>query len=189
MLDKYACLEKLAAGRTDEIVITCMGTAKPWEKLSDTALDFASVDSAMGHAADLGLGIAMAQPGRRVIVLNGDGSMLMSLGTLVTIAQRPCQNYVMVIIENGTYEVTGNQEVPGSGLVDYEAIARGAGIEQVYTVEDEHEFEARMPLVFRGNGPSVFIWKVERGDEPVPTFRETLADRVRRLRRALLSSS
>lgn len=188
MLDKYTCLEKLSVGRTDEIIITCMGTAKPWEKLSDTALDFASVDSAMGHAADLGLGIAMAQPGRRVIVLNGDGSMLMSLGTLVTIAQRPCRNYVMVIIENGTYEVTGNQEVPGASLVNFEAIARGAGIEQVYTIEDEEEFEARLPSIYRGKGPSVFIWKVEKGEEPVPTFQATLADRVRRLRRTLLSN-
>ncbi len=187
MLDKYTCLEKLAAGRTDEIIITCMGTAKPWENLSDTALDFASVDSAMGHAADFGLGIALAQPGRRVIVLNGDGSMLMSLGTLVTIAQRPCRNYVMVIIENGTYEVTGNQEVPGVGSVDFAAMARGAGIEQVYTVEDEEEFEERLPLIFQGKGPSVFIWKVERGEEPVPTFQKTLAERVRRLRRALIS--
>ena len=188
MLNKYTCLAKLAARRKNEIIITCMGTAKPWEKLSDTALDFASVDSAMGHAADLGLGIAIAQPHRRVIVLNGDGSMLMSLGTLVTIAQRPCQNYVMVIIENGTYEVTGNQVVPGSGFVDFETMARGAGIEQVYTVEDEAEFEERLPLIFQGKGPSIFIWKVERGEEPVPTFRESLADRVRRLRHALLSS-
>ena len=186
MLSIAACLEKLAAGRSDEIIITCMSTAKPWEKLSDTDLDFASVDSAMGHAADLGLGIAIAQPHRRVIVLNGDGSMLMSLGTLVTIAQRPCQNYVMVIIENGTYEVTGNQEVPGSGFVDYEAIARGAGIREVHTVEDEDEFEARLPLIFRGKGPSVFIWKVNRGEEPVPLFRKTLAERVARLRAALI---
>ncbi len=188
MLNKYTCLEKLAAGRTDEIIITCMSTAKPWEKFSDTALDFASVDSAMGHAADLGLGIAIAQPKRRVIVLNGDGSMLMCLGSLVTIAQRPCENYAMVIFENGTYEVTGNQDVPGSAFVNYEAIARGAGIEDVYTVEDEEAFDERLSLVFESKGPCVFIWKVEPGEEPVPTFKETLANRVMRLRGALLST-
>jgi sulfopyruvate decarboxylase subunit beta len=99
MLNKYTCLEKLAARRKDELIITCMGTAKPWEKLSNTDLDFASVDSAMSHAADFALGIAIAQPALRVITLNGDGSMVMCLGTFVTLAQRPCKNYAMVIIE------------------------------------------------------------------------------------------
>ena len=86
MLNKYTCLEKLAARRKDEIIITNMGIAKPWENLSDGPFDFASVDSGMGHAADLAHGLAIAQPERRVITLNGDGSMLMCLGTLVTVA-------------------------------------------------------------------------------------------------------
>ena len=92
MLNKYTCLEKLAALRKDEVVITCMGAAKPWEKLSDTSFDFASVDSAMGHAADFALGLAIAKPDKRIITINGDGSMLMCLGSFVTLAQRPCEN-------------------------------------------------------------------------------------------------
>lgn len=187
MLNKYTCLEKLAARRTDEVIISCMGTAKPWEGISDTELDFASVDSAMGHATDFALGLAIAQPQRRVITLNGDGSMLMCLGSLVTIAQRPCQNYAMIIFENGTYEVTGNQAVPGNAFVDYETIARGSGINKVYTVKDEEAFDARLPLVFTEPGPVVFIWKVEPAHEPVPQFEKSLAERVERLRVALQS--
>lgn len=186
MLNKYTCLEKLAARRQDEVIITCMSTAKPWEKLSDTEFDFASVDSAMGHAADLALGIAIAQPEKRVITLNGDGSMLMCLGTFVTIAQRPCSNYAMVIFENGTYEVTGNQSVPGSTIVDYETIAKASGIEKTYTVDSESDFESRLSQVFEQPGPVVFIWKVEPGSEPVPNFKKTLAERVERLRKALV---
>lgn len=186
MLNKYRCLEKLAARRTDEIVISTMGAAKPWEALSDTDLDFASVDSAMGHAADFALGLAMARPERRVITLNGDGSMLMCLGTLVTIAQHPCPNYAMIVLQNGQYEVTGNQVVPGSSFVDYEAIARGACIENVVTIDNESDFEKSLDLVFIQPGTSIFIWKIEPANEPVPKFVKGLADRAERLRKALV---
>ncbi len=188
MLDKYTCLEKLAARRKDEVIISTMSTANPWEKLSDTDLDFASADSAMGHAADLALGIAMAQPDRRVITLNGDGSMLMCLGTLVTIAQYPCSNYALVIFENGRYEVTGNQKVPGDGFINYETIARGSGINKVHTIETEKAFDEKLSSVFEEPGPVVFIWKVNPENEPVPKFNNSLADRVARLRQALLES-
>ena len=94
MLDKYRCLEKIAARRTDEIVVTSMSVSMPWAAHSDGPLDFAHVDSAMGHAADFALGLAIAQPQRRVFVINGDGSTLMCLGTLVTLAQRPAPNMI-----------------------------------------------------------------------------------------------
>ena len=102
MLNKYECLKKLSERRTDQIVVTTMSVSMPWADLSDGPLDFAHVESAMGHAADFALGLAIAQPSRRVIVINGDGSTLMSLGTLVTIAQRPAPNLSMIITENGT---------------------------------------------------------------------------------------
>ncbi len=86
LLTKDQLLRPLAALRTNEVVVTCMSVTRPWGRLSDHDLDFASADSAMGHTADLALGIALAQPSRKVICLNGDGSMLMNLGTLVTIA-------------------------------------------------------------------------------------------------------
>ena len=185
MLDKYKCLEKLAAMRRDEVVITTMSVAAPWAKLSDGPLDFASVESAMGHAADFGYGLAMAQPQRRVIVLNGDGSMLMCLGTLVTIAQRPLENFTLVITENGTYEVTGNQPVPGAGIADYEAIARGAGIERVCTIDNDHDFDENLSSHFEAKGPLVFIWKIARATEPVPRPALPIRTRASRLRQAL----
>lgn len=187
MLNKYTCIQKLAARRKDEIIITNMGIAKPWESLSDGPFDFASADSGMGHAADLAYGLAIAQPDRRFITLNGDGSMLMCLGTLVTIAQRPVENYALVIIENGTYEITGNQPVPGAGKINYEAIARGAGIESVYTIADGGDFDNKLPLLLEGKGPSVFVWKVDQANEPVPNFQLPLWERAHRLRKALMN--
>ena len=80
-----AALEVLAGLRRDEVVITTMGAAREWPRLSHHPLDFHYIPSAMGEAPALGLGLALAQPSREVIVLNGDGCMLMNLGALVTI--------------------------------------------------------------------------------------------------------
>jgi len=188
MLDKYTCLKKMATRRTDEVIVSTMSVAMPWAELSDGPLDFASVESGMGHAADFAYGLAMARPERRVITLNGDGSTLMCLGTLVTMAQRPLPNFTLVITDNGTYEVTGNQPVPGAGLTDYAAIARGAGLQRVHTIEDEEQFDQMLPLHFEGEGPLVIVWKIERGNEPVPKPALPIHERAHRLRQTLVGT-
>src|SRR5438128_415822 len=86
MMTQREALEVLAAHRGNDIVITTMAPIAIWPQLSDTPLDFAYIPSAMGQASALGLGLALAQPDRGVIVVNGDGCMLMNLGSLVTIA-------------------------------------------------------------------------------------------------------
>jgi sulfopyruvate decarboxylase subunit beta len=188
MLDKYLCLEKLASLRRDEIVVTTMSVAGPWARLSDGPLDFAMVESSMGQAPPFALGLAMARPERRVITLNGDGSTLMCLGTLVTIAASPLDNFTMVIVENGTYEVTGNQPIPGAGFVNFETLARGAGLTHVYTIEDDAGFDACLALHFTGPGPGIFIWRVRPADEPVPKPRAYIRERALQLRQALRAS-
>ena len=188
MLDKYWCLRRLHERRKDEVIVTCMSTAMPWAELSDGPLDFASVDSAMGHAADFAYGLAIAQPERRVIVLNGDGSMLMCLGTMVTMAQRPVPNFSMVICENGTYEVTGNQSVPGADKIDYAALALASGLMQATAVESENDFENHLDALFAGEGPQVFIWKIAPTDEGVPRPSRPILERARSLRQALVEA-
>ena len=189
MLNKYHCLEQLAKRRTDEIIVTTMSVAAPWAQLSDGPLDFASVESAMGHAADFACGLALAQPSRRIVVLNGDGSTLMCLGTLVTVAQLDPKNLTIVITENGTYEVTGNQQIPGAALVDYEQLCRGAGFKRVCTVTDPADFEASLEMLINGAGPQVFIWSIAQAKEPVPQPALSIAERAQRLHRALFSDS
>ena len=103
MLTPAQLLEPLMRHRTNEVVVTSMSVARPWGRLSDHDLDFASVDSAMGHAADLALGIALARPERKVICLNGDGSMLMSLGTLATVVDAGATNLVLFVVDNGEF--------------------------------------------------------------------------------------
>ena len=185
MLDKYACIAKLAQARTDQVVVTMMSLADPWAALSDGPYDYASVDSAMGHGADFAYGVAMAQPERRVITLNGDGSMLMCLGTLVTLAQYPIDNFTLVIVENGTYEVTGNQRVPGHGVMDFETIARGAGVPNVKTLSDTKAFEEVVSDHLEGPGLQVFVWKVAQTNQPIPRAALPIKERTHRFRQAL----
>src|ERR1043166_8219591 len=101
-------LEVLARHRGDKIVITTMTAVAVWPELSGTRLDFAYMPSAIGHGPGLGLGLALACPERGVIVVNGDGSMLMSLGSLVTLAAHPANVY-LIVMDNALYEVTGGQ--------------------------------------------------------------------------------
>ena len=91
-----------------------MSPARDWMTLPQQPLDVVFVPSAMGHATSIGLGLALAQPDRRVIVCNGDGSMLMNLGSLVSIAGAGATNLVVLVFDNGVYEVTGSQPTPGS---------------------------------------------------------------------------
>ena len=99
MLTRAQVLDPLVRYRTDEIIVTTMGATRPWGRISDNDLDFASADSAMGHAADLALGIALARADQTVVCLNGDGSMLMTLGTLATVVGSGATNYVLFIMD------------------------------------------------------------------------------------------
>src|SRR5438874_12708232 len=111
-MTQQQALEVVAPLRGDRIVVTTMSSAGIWPALSDTPLDFAYIPSAMGHAPGLGLGLALARPGRGVIVVNGDGCTLMSLGCLVTLAANPADVYLLVM-DNGLYGVTGGQAHAG----------------------------------------------------------------------------
>ena len=165
MLTKEQLLAPLAALRNDAVVVTTMGTVRPWGRHSSNDLDFASADSAMGHAADLALGIALAQPQRKVICLNGDGSMLMTLGTLVTAVQSGATNFILFVVENGTYEITGNQPVPGTGFVDFVGMARAAGFQKTFSFDDPDDYQAQLPLALQGEGPVLIAVRVEPGLE------------------------
>src|SRR5947209_19573530 len=123
-------LEVLAAHRGRRLVLTTHGSVDLWVSLSDTPLDFAYVPSSMGQAPALGLGLALARPDRGVIVINGDGCMLMNLGSLVTIASFPANLYLL-IMDNGIYEVTGGQPIAGAGHTDFFGLARAAGMKRV----------------------------------------------------------
>src|SRR6266849_5574362 len=147
-------LEVLAPHRGERIVIATMASIAIWPQLSNQPLDFAYMPSAMGQGPALGLGLALAHPERGVIVLNGDGSMLMNLDSLVTLANHPANVY-LVIFDNGIYEVTGGQPTAGAGHADFAAMAKAAGIMRVYTFHEVEAWRARAVEVLSGPGPVV----------------------------------
>ena len=122
----------------------------------------------MGHAADFAMGIALAQPERPVWALNGDGSMLMSLGTLVTINQTPPANFVLFVLQNDTFEVTGNQPIPGAGMINLALIAEGAGFQVVGDLQDEAQLAAELPEMLAQPGPTFVNLRIQAGREPPP---------------------
>ncbi|HEV3145995.1 MAG TPA: thiamine pyrophosphate-dependent enzyme [Gemmataceae bacterium] len=178
-------LKIVASQRGNRIVIPTMGSVAIWPKLSDTPLDFSFIPSSMGQGPSLGFGLALAQPERGVIVLCGDGSLLMNLGCLVTIAQHTA-NLWLVLIDNGLYEVTGGQAVAGAGMTDYAGLARAAGIARVYILSEKSQLEQSAAEVFAGAGP-VFVWlKVEgRLGQKTPLAPRPMAEQIQRLREAL----
>jgi thiamine pyrophosphate-dependent acetolactate synthase large subunit-like protein len=165
MLTRAQLLEPLARHRTDQVVVTTMSVTRPWGRLSDHDLDFASADSAMGHAADLALGIALARPDRKVVCLNGDGSMLMTLGTLATAVGSGAENYVLFVVENGSFEITGHQPIPGAGSVDFAALASAAGFSRVFRFDEAERFAAAVPDLLTTPGLTFVHVLVEKGSE------------------------
>lgn len=197
MIIKEECLQLIADQRTDEIIVTTMGCSVPWGKISAHPLDFASVGSAMGHAADFALGIALARPDKKVVVINGDGSMLMCLGTLATITalDTPPANYLLFVCDNASYEVTGNQPVPaGNTRFSWTTIAKGAGFEKVYEFDNVEKLASELPSVWHETGPVFVSLKIAQAHEPPPDrwggfpypyLQESLAESTHKLRQVL----
>lgn len=184
LIDALSVLVKL---RRDEIVVTAMGAAREWPKLSQHPLDFHYVPSAMGNAPALGLGLALAQPQRQVIVLNGDGSTLMSLGSLVTLAAAGPKNLTLVILNNGIFEVTGGQETAASATgVDWLALVQSAGIASVRRFSQLEEWHRQAAATLVLPGPRVIILDVASVG---PNFNlespGPMAERMTRFRQAL----
>ncbi|HXG08373.1 MAG TPA: thiamine pyrophosphate-dependent enzyme [Gemmataceae bacterium] len=178
-------LEVLKVHRGDRIVITTMASIAVWHELSDTPLDFPYIPSSMGQAPALGLGLALAQPGRGVIVVNGDGCTLMNLGCLVTLASHPADVYLL-IMDNGMYEVTGGQPTAGAGQTDFAALARAAGIRRAYAFDTAEAWRQGAAEALAGPGPVVVWLKVEgKLGQKAPKPPRPMSEQIARLRQAL----
>lgn len=185
MMTQQQALEVVSRQRGQRVVVTTMSAIATWAKLSDSPLDFHFIPSAMGHAPDLGLGIALARPERGVIVLNGDGCMLMNLGSLVTLAHHPA-NIHLLILDNGLYEVTGGQPHAGVGHADFAELARGAGIRRVYSFDNLENWSAGAAEALGGSGPVVIWLKIEgRLGQKTPRAPRPMREQIARLQQAL----
>src|SRR5438874_2824921 len=150
----------LVGERGEAITITTEQAIGAWRAaVSEPANqipDHLDIVGAMGAASTIGLGIALAQPARRVIVVDGDGSLLMQLGSLVTIAAAAPANLFHCVFENGVYETSGSQPLPGEGRVNLVEMARAAGYAHVVAFSEASAFAAALPDLIQRRGP-VFV--------------------------------
>ncbi|HLH97406.1 MAG TPA: thiamine pyrophosphate-dependent enzyme [Xanthobacteraceae bacterium] len=160
MMKRDECFRILARHVTDEIVVASYSSAAEWNELNPRALNFFSV-GAMGLASSHGLGFALGRPDKRVIVLDGDGSLLMNLGSLVTIAAAAPENLVHCVCHNGTYEANGMHPIANPN-VDFAAHARAAGYAEAYDFTDLASFEQQIGHVLAQRGPVFATLRVER---------------------------
>ena len=183
-------LQVVAAARGDAICVPTMTTSPAWRTIAPDDLSVGCVGF-MGGASSLGLGLALARPDRRVIVLDGDGSLLMQLGSLATNAGAAPRNFVHLLFKNGVYHTSGAQGIPGGLSVDFVMMAKGAGYRQVLSIDSLDEFKRRLPELLRAEGP-VFVElhtgladqtpMTARGGVPFPEQVESLRVRLVRPR-------
>lgn len=133
----------------------------------------------MGLAIPIALGVAIAQPGTRVIALEGDGSILMQLGTLATVASRDQRNLGIIIMDNGCYQITGSQPTASAARTDIASIAAGCGIQRTAVVRTLEDFESELASALAGEGPWVIVAKIDREPARGVTERDPVRIRMR----------
>lgn len=190
-------LRIVAAGRGDAICVPTMTTAPAWRTIAPDDLSVTCVGF-MGGASSLGLGLALARPDRRVVVLDGDGSLLMQLGSLATVGGAAPRNFLHLLFKNGVYHTSGAQGIPGGLEVDFATMARAAGYRSTVTIGDLDEFRRRFPALLAAEGPvfaELHTTLAEQtpmtagGGVPFPTQIETLRTRLLRPRQGAGAST
>lgn len=147
--------------RDDSVVIASQSARVPWLKVSQNpSLDILFAGS-MSKESSVGLGIALACPEKKVIVLSGDGELLMNLGTLVTIGNQAPDNFYHFVLYNGVYAFTGCQPLPGANRFRFEGFAKEAGYPSVHVFDDITAFRSRIESIINDKGPVFTCLKIE----------------------------
>jgi sulfopyruvate decarboxylase subunit beta len=179
-MKRIEAIKAVAKAAGDALIVCNIGfPSRELYALADRLENFYMLGS-MGLASSIGLGLALAQPSRRIIVLDGDGSVLMNLGTLATIANRAPKNYLLVILDNGCYGSTGSQPTCTSERTNLAQVAKASGVSDVLTVDTPDD------LVNAVSGQGVVAARVELGNAEVPIIDIPPEQILGRFRRSFL---
>ena len=160
MIDQVEMMKTIQKLRGDAIVVPVFRASGAWSKVTKNQKRDIPVGGAMGKGSSVALGIALAQPNIKVILFDGDGSLLMNLGSLVTIANKAPKNLVHFVMDNGVYATTGGQDVPGVGLTEYADMAKSAGYAHAYEFDNLEDFVTQAEEVLSKEGPVFVATKV-----------------------------
>lgn len=144
---------------TDQPVIICNGfPSREAQKIADRPTHFYMIGS-MGNAAAIGVGVALSKPSKKVVVFDGDGNVLMGLGTLATVGALRLKNFIHVVFDNEVYGSTGNQPTI-SNVVQLEKVAKAAGYVAVERVLDREDLVYEFKEMLKNDGPGMLLVKV-----------------------------
>ncbi len=167
ILDRITAVPKLIGDPSDILFVAGLaGTAKDIAALCGNRHNYYAMAGTMGAAVSVGIGLALAQPNKRVIVATGDGELLMNVGSLATAAIMNPPNLSILCVDNGHYGETGYQKSHTSLGVDLEKMAMGSGIMSTRTVSEESEIESAGKLLRESNGVSFVLLRVKPTDPP-----------------------
>src|SRR4030042_1310622 len=170
MMKRDECLKVLARHRTNKIVVAVYKAAQEWIHISPSEFNY-TFTGAMGQGSFHALGLALGCPDRKVIVLDGDGSLLMNLGSLVTIGHAAPKNLIHCVCENGTYETNGSVPIPGAGRISFAGMARDAGYPKTYEFDNLRDWERNVMRIINEDGPVLVDLKIVPGEEYPEDFR------------------
>jgi len=183
VMNRFDLTKRLVAQlKRDEAVIGGIGNANfdLWAS-GQRPQNFYMLGS-MGLAIPIALGVAIAQPRRHVIALEGDGSLLMQLGCLATVAERAPKNLTIVVWDNRIYQITGSQPTASAAATDLVAVARGAGIVSSAWAFDEADFDRLAASALKGEGPSLIAARIDNKPAVATTDRDPVQIRERFMR-------
>lgn len=159
---RYAdAVEIIHRERQEAVTVTTMTQSRFWAQVSAFPDLDIPIANGMGKASSVGLGVALGAPNRRVLVLDGDGSLLMNLGSLVTVAAQSPANFYHFVFQNDVYAVTGGQPVPGGSAVDYAGLAIAAGYRHAHAFDDVESLAVELPDIMRRPGPALIVLRCE----------------------------
>ncbi|HEX5021196.1 MAG TPA: thiamine pyrophosphate-dependent enzyme [Candidatus Binatia bacterium] len=166
-MKRYDCLRTIAPHFGDELVVTNLGAVRhEWQALRPHHGNYHLQN--LGLTSSMALGLALALPHRKVVALDGDGSLLLNLGSLATIANQHPRNLVHIVFDNECYESSRGAPTATAGQADLAAVARGCGLANVITARTVAEFEQGFLQTFKDKDLYFILAKVESGAGDVP---------------------
>ena len=168
MLKRRPLVKYLLEDRPENLLAVSGLGSSTWDLTAsgDDARNFCFI-GAMGQAGPFALGLAMSQPHKRVVLITGDGELLMGLGVLATIANQAPANLAILVMDNESYVETGSQPTATAGPTNLEIVAQGCGIDNTRTVNEESEKESLRDMMLNAPGPVFANVKIVREALPL----------------------
>ncbi len=158
MIHMRDAMRAVLSHRSDDVVLATETSVGAWSDVStDATLDLAV--PAMSKGSSIALGVALAQPDRRVILWDGDGSLLMNLGAIITVAGQAPANFYHIVLDNGVYAMTGGQPVPNAGNLDYQGMGKSAGYARTCEFDNLEDWTNEIGNVLDQGGPVLIVMK------------------------------